>query len=77
MGELVVLTATDGDRRIPWDPSDLGQVDEARRRFHALIGEGYRAYRVGRRGERGERVTDFDPAAGEFLFVGKHGYVGG
>ena len=75
--ELIVLTPTDGDRRIPWDPDDPGQVEDARSRFAGLIREGYRAYRVGRRGQRGDRITEFDPAAAEILFTGKHGYAGG
>lgn len=76
-GCLVILTPTEGDRRIPWDPSDPAQVAEARGRFDGLIAEGYRAYRVGRRGQRGDRITEFDPLAGEILFTGKRGYYGG
>ena len=77
MGELIVLTPTDGDRRVPWDPTDPSQTDEARRAFDAYVRDGYRAYRVVRRGQRGERIHEFDPGAGEILFTGKHGYVGG
>ena len=77
MGEMVILTATDGDRRVPWDPSDPNQVDEARRRFHDYLRQGYRAYGVGRRGQRGERIVDFDPNLGEILFTGKSGFSGG
>jgi hypothetical protein len=77
MGELVILTATDGDRRIPWDPNDMAQVRDAQRRFHELLGAGYRAYAVGRRGQRGERILEFDPTLGEVLFTARHGYSGG
>lgn len=77
MNALIVLTPTDGDRKHLWDPSVPAETADARRRFGELVGSGYRAYRVGRRGQRGDRITDFDPEAGEILFVGKHGYSGG
>lgn len=77
MGAMVLLTAQDGDRRIPWDPHDPDQVKGAHEQFNRLIGEGYRAYRMGRAGQPGERIAEFDPLAGEIMFTAKHGYQGG
>ena len=77
MNALVILTPTEGDRRVPWDPGDPSQIAEAHGKFNELVKQGYRAYRVGRKGQAGERITEFDPEAGEILFVGKQGYAGG
>ena len=77
MGTLVILTAEDGDRRVPWDPTDPGQTQEARSKFNKYLADGYRAYRVGAKGAQGERILDFDPMAGEILFTGKQGFAGG
>ena len=77
MAALVILTPTEGDRRIPWDPSDPSQVSQAHRKFDELVQGGYRAYRVARKGQAGERIIEFDPEAGEILFTGKSGYAGG
>lgn len=77
MGTMILMTAEEGDRRVPWDPTDPAQVGEARQRFDDYISKGFRAYRVARRGQRGERITEFDPDAGEILFTGRAGFVGG
>lgn len=77
MGTMILLTQTDGDKRIPWDPTDPQQVAEAKTRFDELTSQGYRCYSVARKGQRGERITEFDPTAGEILVTNKHGYVGG
>lgn len=77
MGMLIVMTAEEGDRRVPWDPTDPAQVKEARSRFDDYMSKGYRAYRVAKRGQAGERISEFDADAGEILFTGRQGFVGG
>jgi len=82
MGTLVLMTSVDGgeqfgDRKVPWDPTNPDQVSQANAKFDEYVGKGFRAYRMGPKGARGERITEFDPNAGEIVFTGKHGFVGG
>lgn len=71
MGVLAKLN-DEGDRRVPWDPTNPAQVEEARTKFHEYIRSGYRAFKMGRRGQPGDRISEFDPNAGEILFIPQH-----
>ncbi len=77
MGVMTIVTAEEGDKRVPWDPTNPAQVEEARSKFNEFIGAGHRAYRMGSHGQRGERISEFDPNAGEILFTGRYGLAGG
>lgn len=69
MGVMIAMTAADGDIRVPWDPNDPNQIEEARQRFRHYKAQGYRAFGIARRGARGEEINDFDPSMGEILFA--------
>jgi hypothetical protein len=72
-GVISKLTSDDGDFRIPWDPANPDQVENARQAFNDLRASGYAIYQVGerRRGREPERtlVRQFDPAAGQLVAV--------
>jgi hypothetical protein len=64
-----------GHTSVTWDPTDEASVNDARREFTRLTGEGYQAYRMEAVGEhavvenKGARITEFDPEAGRLLLI--------
>lgn len=70
MGQMKVLTPTEGDKLIEWDRSDSASVERAQKRFDELTGKGYRAYQVSRDPQRtGNPVSEFNPDAGELILA--------
>lgn len=71
-GVISKLTSDDGDFRIPWDPADPEQVENARQAFRDLRAGGYLIYRVtARPGGEPQRalVRQFDPQEGQLVAV--------
>lgn len=80
MGVMTVMTPTDGDLPVRWDPRNEKQTEEARRMFADLKAKGYAFFEVaegkGRKSAKaGEQVREFDPKAGEIL--ARPGLAGG
>ena len=76
--ELHIMKVMDrnGHTTVTWDPREPSSVNDARREFERLVGEGYSAFSmnvVSENGiiveEKGERVDEFDPQAGKLMMV--------
>jgi hypothetical protein len=67
MHSQIVMDHT-GDTRHTFDPTDDVSVEAARRRFIALIRQGYAAAKRTGSGTC-ERIKAFDPTAAETLFI--------
>ena len=68
MGLLRIL-GKDGDREIPWDPTDPQQLDEVRGGFETLLRAGYQAYSLDDTGRTGEQLRQFHPDAAEIVLA--------
>jgi hypothetical protein len=64
VGVLRVLGPS-GDTRVTWDPTDLDEVEETKRRFDEIIREGYLVFELDPQTREGEQVRKFDPNAQE------------
>jgi hypothetical protein len=65
---IQIVMDNSGDSRFEFDPADSAGVAEAMERFNELAGRGYTAAeRTGSGTSR--KVTEFDPTAGEVLFM--------
>lgn len=73
-----IMSKHDGDKRVVWDSTSIGQIAEAKKLFAKLKAEGMVAYRVGTDGKMSsEEMTEFDPHAEEVIFVQMKHVVGG
>ena len=73
-----IMSKHDGDKRVVWDSTSIGQIAEAQKLFAKLKAEGMAAYRVGVNGKMSsEEMTEFDPHAEEVIFVQMKHVVGG
>ena len=68
MGRLRIL-GTDGDREMPWNPADSGQLAAVRGAFEALLRAGYQAYSLDANGRTGEQLRQFTPDAAEIVLA--------
>lgn len=69
-GVIRVMTPKDGDARVVWDASSLGEIEEANGMFNKLIAEGLVPYRVGLNGQAtAEVMAEFDHRAEEIIFL--------
>jgi hypothetical protein len=64
MGVLRILGPS-GDARVAWDPSDLDEVADVRRRFDEIIREGYLVFELEPESKEGRQVKTFDPSVRE------------
>ena len=64
MGVLRILGPS-GDTRVTWNPSDVDQTDDVRRRFDEIIREGYLVFELDGESKEGRQVRTFDPEARE------------
>ena len=60
MGVLRILGPS-GDTRVAWDPADLHEVDDVRRRFDEIIRDGYLVFELDPQTKEGSQVRTFDP----------------
>ena len=60
MGVLRILGES-GDTRVTWEISDLGSVDDVRRRFDEIVREGYLVFELDPQTKDGTQVKTFDP----------------
>jgi hypothetical protein len=54
-----------GDTRVAWDPTDLDDVADVRRRFDEIVREGYLVFELDPETKEGRQVRTFDPEARE------------
>ncbi len=78
-GECVFrILGKEGDRRIVWNSSSIPEINDACSLFKNLIKEGMVPYRVGVGGRTSADVmTEFDPHAGEVIFMPMKAIRGG
>jgi len=69
-GIFRVMTPQDGDKRVVWERT-LAEIREAKKLFVKLVKEGLTPYRVDAESGRAtaEVMREFDPAAGEVIFM--------
>lgn len=73
-----IMSKQDGDKRVIWNSTSIPEIAEAKKLFQKLQSEGMQAFRVGTDGKRtSEKMTEFDPAAEEVIFVQMKHVVGG
>jgi trans-aconitate methyltransferase len=73
-----VLTPEDGDQRIVWNGTSLVEINDAKKLFDDLVGQGLVPYKVGLGGRASAEVMqEFDPAAEEVIFCPVNRVVGG
>jgi hypothetical protein len=64
LGVLRILGPS-GDTRVTWNPADVDEVDDMRRRFDEIIREGYLVFELEPESKEGRQVRSFDPEARE------------
>ena len=64
VGELRIL-GPNGDTTVRWNPAQGEEVEEVRRRFDEIIGQGYLVFQLDSDTREGEQVKTFDPEARE------------
>lgn len=64
MGVMRILGPS-GDTRVAWDPVDLDEVADVRRRFDEIVAEGYLVFELEDETMEGRQVRTFDPEARE------------
>ena len=64
MGVLRILGPS-GDARVTWNPSDLEETEDVRRRFDEIIREGYLVFELEPQTKEGRQVRTFDPEVRE------------
>lgn len=67
MNEFKVLDP-EGHSSVSWDPTDVEEVERARRNYEALVRRGYRAFRLDNQTE-GRVQERFDPDEKQSLLV--------
>lgn len=64
LGVLRILGPS-GDTKLTWNPNDLDEVDDVRRRFDEIINEGYLVFELDPQTKEGEQIRTFDPLVRE------------
>lgn len=64
MGVLRILGPS-GDTRVAWNPADVDDVADVRRRFDEIVAEGYLVFELSDETMEGRQVRTFDPDARE------------
>ncbi len=64
MGVLRILGPS-GDTRVAWDPTDVDEIADVRRRFDEIIREGYLVFELDEHTKEGTQVRTFDPSVRE------------
>jgi hypothetical protein len=64
LGVLRILGPS-GDTQVTWNPNDLDDVAQIRRRFDEIIEEGYLVFELDPQTKEGEQIRTFDPKARE------------
>lgn len=69
MGEMRIL-ATEGDKKIQWNPKNEDEVEVAEMTFDKLVGEkGFKAFEVKKDGSKGKEVKIFKPTMGMLIMI--------
>lgn len=77
-GVLRVLTENEGDKLFVWNPLSLPEINEAHKFFKQCVNQGLLPYKVGVGGKAtAEVMTEFNPGAGEIIFLPIKRVVGG
>lgn len=77
-GVFRVLTEKDGDKRFAWNPRSIAEINEARDFFNDCVRQGLVPYKVGTGGKAtADVMKEFDPHAGEVIFLPVPAVVGG
>lgn len=64
MGVMRILGPS-GDTRVAWDPTDLDEVADVRRRFDEIVSAGYLVFELDEKTKEGRQISAFDPDARE------------
>ena len=64
MGVMRILGPS-GDTRVAWDPTDLDEIADVRRRFDEIVGAGYLVFELDVQTKEGRQIRRFDPDARE------------
>jgi hypothetical protein len=64
MGVMRILGPS-GDTRVAWDPTDLDEVADVRRRFDEIVEAGYLVFDLDSKTKEGRQIRSFDPDARE------------
>jgi hypothetical protein len=64
LGVLRILGPS-GDTRVAWNPTDLDDVAQVRRRFDEIVREGYLVFELDEETKEGRQIRRFEPQAGE------------
>jgi hypothetical protein len=64
LGILRILGPS-GDTKLTWNPNDLDEVADVRRRFDEIVTEGYLVFELDPETKEGEQIRTFDPKARE------------
>ncbi len=62
MGVLRILGPS-GDTRVAWNPNDVDEVADVRRRFDEIVREGYLVFELEADTKEGRQIRTFDPDA--------------
>lgn len=77
-GVMRVMTEEDGDKRYAWNPRSIPEINEAKAFFNECVQQGLVPYKVGTGGQASAEVMDeFDPFAGEVIFLPVPAVAGG
>lgn len=60
MGVMRILGPS-GDTRVAWDPTDLDEVADVRRRFDEIVGAGFLVFELDEETKEGRQIRTFDP----------------
>ena len=70
MGELRIIAAGYGDKKIQWNPQNEDEVEVAEMTFDKLVGEkGFKAFRVKKDGSKGTLIKKFSASIGMIIMV--------
>lgn len=69
MGEMRIL-ASNGDKKIQWNPQAEDEVEVAEMAFDKLVKEkGYKAFQVKKDGSKGKMVKKFKASLGMLIMI--------
>jgi hypothetical protein len=74
-GEFVILDRS-GHSTLEWDTADAASLDQVRRRFDAVVADGYLIYAVDSNGS-GTQVKSSDEVVAAERVIAHHPLVGG
>jgi len=77
-GMFRIMSQRDGDKRVVWDRMSLIEINAAKNMFNSLVAQGMVPYVAGGGATPSSTVMrEFDPHAGEVIFMPMRAIVGG